>query len=163
MRNTVFALIAAAALATAAHAQTPAPAPAPPAAYGPALSYAQAKAALAAAEAEARKNNWTMAISVVEPTGDMVAFGKLDGTQYGSIEVATRKAKSAALFKRPSKVFADQLASGTMTGMILPGAFPVQGGVPIIVGGKIVGAIGASGGTGAQDEQVSLAGAAAVK
>ena len=87
----------------------------------------------------------------------------MENTQLGSVEIAIEKARSAALFRRPTKVFEDALAGGRNAIFALRGAFPIEGGVPIIAGGKIVGAIGASGGTAAQDGQVAKAGADAVK
>jgi uncharacterized protein GlcG (DUF336 family) len=124
-----------------------------------------AKKAAAAAVAEARKNNFTMAIAVVDPNGTLVYFEKMDNTQNGSANIAVDKAKSAALFKRPTKAFQDILAAGGegLRILALQGAVPVDGGIPIIVAGKIIGAIGASGGSSAQDGQVAKAGADSVK
>jgi uncharacterized protein GlcG (DUF336 family) len=106
-----------------------------------------------------------MAIAIVDPNGFLVYFEKMDNTQNGSVNVAQDKAKSAALFKRPTKVFQDGLAAGGvgLRLLALQGAVPVDGGLPIIVGGKIIGAIGASGGTSDQDGQVAKAGADALK
>jgi glc operon protein GlcG len=144
-----------------AYAQTAAPPPA----YGMPINVDNAKKAAAAAIAEARKNNWTMAIAVVDTAGFLVYFEKMDGTQTGSVNVAIEKARSAALFKRPTKFFQDTVAQGgvglRMLG--LPGAVPVDGGIPLIEGGKIVGAIGASGGTSDQDAQTAQAGVNVVK
>src|SRR6476620_3974554 len=145
---------------TIAHAQT-APAPA----YGMSLGAESAKKVAAAAIAEARKNNFTMAIAVVDTAGNLIYFEKMDGTQTGSVNVAIEKARSAVLFKRPTKSFQDTVAQGgvglRMLG--LPGAVPVEGGIPLVEGGKIVGAIGASGGTSEQDGQCAQAGASTVK
>jgi uncharacterized protein GlcG (DUF336 family) len=115
--------------------------------------------------AEARKNNWTMAVAIVDPAGVLVFFERIDGTQNGSSTVAVDKARSAALFQRPTKVFQDALAAGGagLRILALEGAVPVDGGIPITVAGKIVGAIGASGGTSEQDGVVAKAGADAVK
>jgi uncharacterized protein GlcG (DUF336 family) len=134
-------------------------------AIGETINLEQAKKAAAAAEAEAMKNNWAMAVAVVSPTGDLVYFAKIDGTQYGSIPIAQHKARAAALFKRPTKAFEDRVAAGGagIASMTLDGMIASAGGVPIVVGGKMVGAIGMSGGTGAQDEQCAMAGAAAVQ
>jgi uncharacterized protein GlcG (DUF336 family) len=131
---------------------------------GETINLEQAKKAAAAAEAEAKKNNWAMAVAVVGPTGDLVYFAKIDGTQYGSIPIAQHKARAAALFKRPTKAFEDRVAAGGagIASMTLDGMIASEGGVPIVVGGKLIGAIGMSGGTGAQDGQVATAGAAAV-
>jgi glc operon protein GlcG len=133
--------------------------------YGAPISLENAKKAAAAAIAEARKNNWTMALAVVDPSGTLVYYEKLDNTQIGSAQVAINKARSAALFKRPTKSFEDQLAKGGdgLRTLGLEGAVPVEGGVPIVIEGKIVGAIGMSGGTSAQDAQCAQVGADALK
>jgi glc operon protein GlcG len=133
--------------------------------YGAPISLENAKKAAAAAIAEARKNNWTMALAVVDPSGTLVYYEKLDNTQLGSAQVAINKARSAALFKRPTKSFEDQLAKGGdgLRTLGLEGAVPVEGGVPIVIEGKIVGAIGMSGGTSAQDAQCAQVGADALK
>jgi uncharacterized protein GlcG (DUF336 family) len=106
-----------------------------------------------------------MAIAIVDPAGDLVYFERMDDTQVGSVDVAIAKARTAARFKRATKVFQDAVAAGgeglRMLG--LPGAVPVEGGVPIVVAGKYIGAIGASGGTSAQDGQVAAAGLAVLK
>ena len=143
-----------------ARAQT-APAPA----YGMPIGIESAKRVAVAAIAEARKNSWTMAIAVVDTAGNLVYFEKMDGTQTGSVNVAIEKARSAALFRRPTKSFQDTVAQGgvglRMLG--LPGAVPVEGGVPLIEAGKIVGAIGTSGGTSEQDGQSAQAGVNVLK
>jgi uncharacterized protein GlcG (DUF336 family) len=133
--------------------------------YGTPITVDIAKKAAAAAVAEARKNNFTMAIAIVDPNGTLVYFEKMDNTQNGSASVAVDKARSAALFKRPTKAFQDILAAGGegLRILALQGAVPVDGGIPIIVAGKIIGAIGASGGSSAQDGQVAKAGADSVK
>ena len=117
---------------------------------------------MTAAEAEARKNNWGVVIAIVDSGGHMVALHRLDA-QTASIEIATGKATTAAAFRRPSKALEDGLAAGGAGLRILSvrSATPLQGGVPIIVDGKIIGAIGVSGVTAAQDEVVAMAGAAA--
>jgi glc operon protein GlcG len=133
--------------------------------YGAPINGENAKKAAAAALAEARKNNWNMAAAVVDPAGDLVYFEKLDGTQAASVNIAVDKARSSARFKRPTKALQDVLAAGGegLRLLGLQGAVPVDGGVPILIDGKIVGAIGLSGGTSAQDGQCAAAGAAAVK
>jgi len=133
--------------------------------YGPTIQIEAAKRSAAAAVAEARKNNWTMAVAIVDPAGDLVYFEKVDGTQVASVNVAIDKARSAARFKRPTKAFQDVLAAGGegMRLLALQGAIPVEGGLPLVSDGKIVGAIGLSGGTSAQDGQCAAAGAAAIK
>jgi glc operon protein GlcG len=133
--------------------------------YGASITGENAKKVAAAALAEARKNNWNMAAAVVDPAGDLVYFEKLDGTQAASVNIAVDKARSSARFKRPTKALQDVLAAGGegLRLLGLQGAVPVDGGVPILMDGKIVGAIGLSGGTSAQDGQCAAAGAAAVK
>ena len=138
-------------------------APAP--AYGTPVGIDMAKKVAAAAVAEARKNNFMMAIAVVDTAGNLVYFEKMDGTQTGSVNVSIEKARSAVLFKRPTKAFQDTVAQGgvglRMLG--LPGAVPVEGGIPLIEAGKIIGAVGASGGTSDQDGQCATAGSNVVK
>jgi len=144
--------------------QAAAPAP-PPTAYGMPINLETAKKAAAAATAEARKNNWAMAVAVVDPAGDLVYFEKLDNTQTASIEIAIDKARASAQFKRPTKMFQDAVAGGGdgLRFLGLRGAVPAEGGFPIMSGGKIIGAIGASGGAGNQDAQVAKAGADSIK
>ena len=141
--------------------QPAAPSPPPTIPYGSPITLDAAKKAMAAAEAEAMKNNWPMAIVILDSTGHPVMLHKLDNTQYGSIRVAEDKAQTALDFRRPSKVFEDLVAQGGigMRTLGLRGATPIEGGFPIIVDGKIIGAIGASGGTASQDGQVAKAGA----
>ncbi len=130
--------------------------------YGPSISLENAKKAAAPALAEARKNNWTVVAAVVDTGGNLVYFEKMDNTQIGSAEVAIDKARSAALFKRATKAFEDVLASGGdgLRVLRLRDAIPVEGGVPLLIDGKIVGAIGVSGGTSKQDGQCAEAGQA---
>ena len=132
--------------------------------YGLAISIEHAKRAAAPALAEARKNNWLMAVAIVDPAGNLVYFEKMDGTQNGSVNVAIAKARSAALFKRSTKAFQDTLAAGGegLRILKLDLAVPVEGGLPLVVDGHIVGAIGLSGGTSPQDGQCAQAGAAAL-
>jgi glc operon protein GlcG len=136
-----------------------------PNSYGAPIALDAATKAAAAAAAEARKNKWTMAIAVVDAAGDLVFFQKMDGTQPGSVNVAIDKARSAALFKRPTKAFQDTLAAGGdgLRVLALHGALPVEGGTPLLVNGQIVGAIGVSGGTAQQDGQCAQAGAAGLQ
>jgi uncharacterized protein GlcG (DUF336 family) len=131
--------------------------------YG-AITLADGKKAAAPALAEASRNNWAMAVAVVDGAGDLVYFERMDATQSGSVVVAIDKARSAARFKRPTKVFQDMLAAGGEGWRVLglQGAVPVEGGVPIVIDGKIVGAIGVSGGTSPQDGQCARAGAEAM-
>jgi len=147
--------------AIAVGAQQPAPAPSPITPYGSPIDLNAAKKVMAAAAAEAAKNNWPMAIVILDSSGHIVMLHKLDNTQYGSIGVAEDKAHTALDFRRPSKVFEDSLAQGGigMRTLALRGATPIEGGVPIIVDGKVIVAIGASGGAAPQDGQVAKAGA----
>jgi len=133
--------------------------------YGPAISLEEAKKAAAPALAEAAKNKWTVAVAIVGPAGNLIYYEKMDNTQLGSAEVAIDKARTAALFKRPSKAFQDALAAGGdgLRILGLKGAVPIEGGIPLVMDGKIVGAIGVSGGTSAQDGQCAKAGADTVK
>lgn len=169
MLRPAFALLTLAAILTAGPvlAQT-APAPAAPAApppappYGQPVTLAQAKIAAAAAEAEARKQGWSMVIVVVEPSGAMVFSEKMDGAQYGSNDVARRKAETSASFRRPTSYFQEAVKGGTLNA-IFTGALAIDGGELLIVDGKIAGAIGVSGGSGAQDGAVARVAAAALK
>ncbi len=157
---TVCVLLAAAALLPARMA-----AQGQPNMYGTSITADQAKTVAAAAVAEARKNQWTMAVAIVDTAGDLVYFEKMDNTQVGSINVAIEKARASARFKRPTKAFQDALAAGGEGWRILSleGAVAVEGGLPLIVGGKIVGAIGASGGASQQDGVTAAAGVATLK
>jgi glc operon protein GlcG len=157
---TVCVLLAAAALLPARMA-----AQGQPNMYGTSITADQAKTVAAAAVAEARKNQWTMAIAIVDTAGDLVLFEKMDNTQVGSINVAIEKARASARFKRPTKAFQDALAAGGEGWRILSldGAVAVEGGLPLIAAGKIVGAIGASGGSSQQDGVTAAAGAATLK
>lgn len=152
--------LAAALIGAGLFAATSALAQGAPPPYGAAVNLATAKKAAAAAEAYATGKGWKMAIVIVEPSGDLVYFEKMDDTQYGSIKVATTKATSAAMFRRPTQVFHDLLAKGSEFTYLLQleGANSVPGGFPIVAGGKIVGGIGCSGGTGAQDSETCKAG-----
>jgi glc operon protein GlcG len=136
----------------------PLPPPSPP--YGAPITLELAKKAADAAEAEARKRNMNMVIAIVEPSGDLVYFRRMDGAQYASIKIAQEKAVSAALFRRSSKAFLDRVAAGDMSPFALRGAVPSAGGIPLVVDGKTVGAIGTSGGA---DDAVSQAGVDALK
>jgi len=133
--------------------------------YGAPIGLENAKKAAAAAIAEVRKNNWTMAVAICDTGGNLVYFEKIDGTQTGSVNVAINKARSAALFKRPTKAWQDTLAAGGegLRVLGLEGVVPVEGGLPLVMDGKIVGAIGVSGGTSAQDGQCAKPGADALK
>ena len=132
--------------------------------YGAPVSIDAAKRATAAAMAVARENNWTIAVAIVDPGGILVYFERMDATPNGSSAVAADKARSAALFKRPTKSFHDALAAGGegLRLLRLEGAVPIDGGIPLVIDGKIVGAIGVSGATSAQDGQAAQAGVDAV-
>ena len=132
---------------------------------GPPVSVETAKKAAAAALAEARKNNWLMAVAVVDPHGTLVYYEKMDNVQLASAEVCIDKARSAALYKRPTKALQDAIASGGagLRVFALRGAVPVEGGVPLEADGKLIGAIGLSGGQSNEDGQCATAGANAIK
>ena len=128
--------------------------------YGPAVTLAQAKRIAAGAIAECTKNNWNVAVAVVDPHGTLVYYEKMEDTQYSSADIAIGKARAAATYRRPTRVFADVINKGSPATATLPGVFASPGGVPIMVGGKVIGAAGVSGVTGDQDEQCSKAGVA---
>jgi glc operon protein GlcG len=121
-----------------------------------------AKQIAAAAEKEATSSKLTMVIAILDDGGNLIYLERMDETQIGSIEVAQQKARSAVSFKRPTKVFEDALAGGRTAILKLPGAMPVEGGVPLMADGKIIGSIGCSGGTSQQDGVVAKAGADAL-
>ncbi len=133
--------------------------------YGAAISVENAKKAAAPAVAEATKNHWTVAVAIVGPGGTLIYFEKMDNTQLGSADVAIDKARTAARFKRPTKAFQDTLAGGGdgLRVLGLKGVVPIEGGIPLVMDGKIVGAIGVSGATSAQDAQCAKASADTVK
>lgn len=116
-----------------------------------------AKKMAAAGEAEARKNGWNVAIAIVDASGGLILFHKLDETQPGSIAVAQGKARTAALFKRPTKAIEEAIAAGKQGFLTIEGLVPIQGGLPVVVEDKVIGAVGVSGVMSAQDEQVAMA------
>jgi glc operon protein GlcG len=124
--------------------------------YSNALNLEMARKCIAAAEAEARKNNWNMAISVVDDGGHLMAFARMDNTQIGSVRISIAKARAANNFRRPTKVFEDRAATNAAV-LGLPGAIPSEGGLPLVLDGKIIGAVGSSGGTSQQDGMASKA------
>src|ERR1700730_8264677 len=132
-------------------------------AYGLPITIESAKKVAMPALVEARRNQWTMAVAIVDTAGNLVYFEKMDETQTGIVYVAIDKARSADRFKLPTKAFQDTLAVGGegLRVLALKGSVAVEGGVPIVVDGKIVGAIGVSGGTSQQDGQCARAGAGA--
>jgi uncharacterized protein GlcG (DUF336 family) len=127
-----------------------------------ALTLQAAKQIAAAAEKEAAANKLTMVIAILDDGGNLMYLERMDDTQIGSVEVAQQKARSAVAFKRPTKAFEDAVAGGRTAILKLPGAMPVEGGLPLLVDGKIIGAIGCSGGTSQQDGVVAKAGADAL-
>ncbi len=138
---------------------------APPPAYGGAITLEQAKKVMAGAEAEAKKNNWPVVIAILDSGGQLVMLQRLDNTQWGSVEVAKDKARSAVAFRRPTKAFQDLIGQGgaNLRLLNLTGASMLEGGIPIVVDGKIVGAVGVSGVTSQQDAQIGQAGIDALK
>ncbi len=161
-------LLVVAALAVAAPAwgqtpPTPAPtaAPAPPLSYGAPIGLETAQALVERAVEAGRARGFRLAIAVVEPSGELVAFGRMDDVQYGSIDVAQAKARSAARFRSSSASAEERLAAGRMALLAIDGIVPVAGGVPIVVDGRVVGAIGVSGASSAQDDEVARAAIAA--
>ncbi len=168
----VLALLGAALSAAAADAPTPAanPLDAVPdkmpfdIPYGAPISLARASAAIAAAVAEAKKHDWKLNVAVLDSGGNLVAFQRMDGAQLASIAIAEHKARAAVSFRRETKAFEDaiQLKNAPYV-MTLDGVVGSRGGIPLIEAGKLVGAIGCSGGTGSQDEVACRAGAATVR
>jgi glc operon protein GlcG len=140
-------------------------APPPQIPYGVSVSTENAKNVAAASIAEAQKNNWKMAVAIVDTGGYLVYFERMQDTQTGSVDVAIEKARTAALFRRPTKLFQDSVAAGGegLRLLRLTGAIPIDGGVPIIVDGKLIGAVGVSGGSGDQYGLVAKAGPIAAK
>jgi uncharacterized protein GlcG (DUF336 family) len=151
--------------AALASAQAPVAPPPPQIPYGPPISLEQAKKVMAGAEAEARKNNWNVVIAILDSGGNVVMLQRLDGAQFGSIEVAREKAHSAVAFRRPTKVFQDLVGQGgpNLRLLRLTGASVLEGGIPIVADGKIIGGIGVSGMTSEQDAQIAQAGIEAMK
>ena len=161
---TLLALLPAALVALVAQTTTTAVPAVPTTAlpYGAPITLVHARAVLAAAQAEAIANKWAVVIAIVDTGGHLVALERMDVTQYGSVNVALGKATTSAAFRRSSKVFQDLVASGGegLRTLSLPGATPIEGGLPLVHDGKIIGAIGVSGVTSVQDGQIARAGAA---
>ena len=128
-----------------------------------ALTLAVAKEMAAAAEAEARKNNWNVVITIVDEGGHLIFLQRMDETQLASVEIAQGKAKTAVLYKRPTKAMEDAVAGGRAVVMRLPGALPVEGGLPVTVDGRIIGGVGVSGVQSVQDAQIARAALAVVE
>jgi uncharacterized protein GlcG (DUF336 family) len=131
--------------------------------YGPPISLDRARAAIDAAVAEAKKRDWKMNVAVADSGGNLVAFQRMDGAMLASIQISEHKARAAATFRRPTKVFEDDVQLMRLNYLLaFDGVIASRGGIPLIVQGAIIGAIGCSGGTDSQDEVVSKAGAAVV-
>lgn len=150
-------------LSTVALAQTaqPSPPPAPP--FGMPITLEQAQRVIDAAQAQAVKMKLGYAFAVVEPSGDLVYFRKMTGAPYSAIQLAQGKAVTAARYRRPTKFFFDQVEAGHQFFMTFPGALPVPGGMPIVADGKLIGAIGVSGGNSEQDIEIATPGANALQ
>ena len=133
--------------------------------YGISINLADARTVIAAAAAMAQKQKWEMAIAVVDISGELISFDRLDGTENAAVQMAIGKAQTAVLYRRPTKAFEDRLAQGGDNLRILgmKGVVPVDGGVPIVVGGKIIGAIGISGGSSAEDGRCAQAAASVLQ
>jgi glc operon protein GlcG len=132
--------------------------------YGAPISLDQAEAAIAAAVAEAKKRHWKLNVAVVDSGANLVAFQRMDGAQLASIAIAEHKARTAATFRRETKAFEDAIQlKQNYYAITLDGVIASRGGLPLVAGGKLIGAIGCSGGTGSQDEVACKAGAVAVK
>ncbi len=156
MKRFLFAAVAGA-LSFAAQAQMPS--------YGPSINLEQAKKAIAAGQVEARKNGWPVAIAILDPAGLLVAFEKLDDTQSASMDIAIDKGRAAAIYRRSTKVLQDAVAGGGagLRFLNLRAVSTVEGGLPIVVNGKVIGGIGVSGVNSDQDGMVAKAGADALK
>lgn len=157
MRNFIIFFLTFIAFEAISQNQIPPPSPL---LYGEPIKLDQAEKVMAAAVQEANKNNWLMAIAIVDTSGKLVLFKKIDGTQIGSIDIAIGKASTANNFKRATKVMEDAVAGGGIGLRLLavPGVFPLEGGELIMSKGKIIGAIGVSGAQSTQDGQVARAG-----
>jgi len=131
--------------------------------YGPAVSLDQAKTLAAGAVAEANRNNWKVAIAIVDTHGFLKYYEMMDDTQTASASIAVEKARTAAMFRRPTKMFEEGIAGGRVALLGMQSAIPIEGGLPIVVNGKCVGGIGVSGLTSPQDAQVAQAGLDALK
>ena len=150
--RTILAGVALVALTIGASAQDKRPE------YGTAVNVVGAKKIAAGVIAECQKNGWNVAVAVVDNHGFLVYFERMDNTQTASMEIAVGKAKAAATYRRPTRVFADVINKGGVATATLPGVFASPGGLPIMVDGKVTGGVGVSGVTGDQDEQCSKAG-----
>jgi len=143
----------------AALAQAPAPAPAPARpSYTTTVNLETAKRIAASAMAEAAKNKWSVAVAVVDNHGMLIYYEMMDDTQTSGAHLSIEKARTAAMFRRPSKDFEERVAAGNVSVLGLTGAMPIEGGLPIVVGGKVAGGVGVSGMSAAQDAVVAKAG-----
>jgi uncharacterized protein GlcG (DUF336 family) len=164
------ALVATAALAAPAMAQAPAQNPLDVVAdqmpfnvpYGAPISLERAQAVVAAGVAECKRRGWPMNLAVVDSGGNLVAFARMDGAQFASVDISQHKARTAASYRRETKVFEANVQSGMVYQLTLDGIIASRGGIPLVEGGKLIGAVGASGGAGAQDEVCAKAGAAVI-
>jgi glc operon protein GlcG len=156
----VFALVACSAV-SAAQAEVPEKLPydIP---YGPPLTLTQARTIIDAAEAEARRRHWQYAVAVVDSAGNLLSCDRMDETQLASLAIAEAKARASAQFRRPTKAMQDTVSNGATAVLSIPGILAGEGGVPIVIDGKLVGAVGASGGAGVQDSVIAAAAAAAL-
>ena len=123
-----------------------------------ALTLEGAKVIAASAEAEAMQNGWNVVIVIADANGELIALQRMDGVQLGSLQIAQQKARTAARYRRPTKVFSDRLADGSQAMLALPDAIPLEGGLPIVVDGEVIGAVGVSGVRAVQDAQIAQAG-----
>lgn len=130
--------------------------------YGLSISTDAARAVANAALTTARQHGWTVAVAVVDASGDLVIFERIDDTQAAGVEISQAKARAAVRYKRSTKAFEDAMAGGRTAILGLPGVIPLEGGLPLIVDGKIIGGIGVSGVTAQQDGQCAHAGAEAL-
>lgn len=170
-RAIAIVVLSAVLLGPAAHAQ-PAPAANPldvipdkmpfDVPYGTPIGLERAQSVVAAAIAEAKKHDWKMNVTVVDSGANLVAFARMDGAQLASVAISEHKARTAATFRRESKAFENGVQSGLVYQLSLDGVIASRGGIPLVEGGKLIGAIGVSGGTGSQDEACAKAGAATV-
>ena len=131
--------------------------------FGTPISMERAQALVQAAVAEANKRGWAMNVAVVDPNGDLIAFGRMDGAQLASISISQHKARTAARYRRPTRAFEDAVQHGVAYITTLDDVIASRGGIPLVEGGKLIGAIGCSGGTGSQDEVACKAGLATLR
>ncbi len=131
--------------------------------YGAPISLDRAEAAIAATVAEAKRHDWKMNVAVVDAGGNLVAFQRMDGSQLASVQISQHKARTAATYRRETKALESSIQGGNTYQLTLDGIIAARGGIPLVEGGRIIGAIGCSGGTGSQDEVSCKAGVATIK